>query len=95
MSVIMAVVIVAVVMIMAVVIVAVVVVTVVIVAVVIVAVVVVTVVIVAVVVVAVRDGAHAWFSLCAWWCRGTPSRECSAWKIASDTNWLACSFASR
>jgi len=30
----------------------------------------------------------------AWWCRGVPPRECSAWKIASVTRRLACSFSS-
>ncbi len=39
-------------------------------------------------------GCHPVTSSC-WWCRGVPSTECSAWKIASDTSWLACSFASR
>ena len=31
----------------------------------------------------------------AWWWRGCPPSECSAWKIASETSWEACSFSSR
>lgn len=34
-------------------------------------------------------------SLEVWWWRGVPPRACSAWKIASATNWRACSFSSR
>src|SRR5699024_8539864 len=33
----------------------------------------------------------------SWWWAGTCplAAECSAWKIASDTSWEACSFSSR
>jgi hypothetical protein len=32
---------------------------------------------------------HQASSPCGWWCRGTPSSECSAWKIASVTMWTS------
>jgi hypothetical protein len=39
--------------------------------------------------------AHAPARSEVWWCRGAWSSACSAWKIASDTSWRACSLASR
>ncbi len=47
------------------------------------------------VVVLALGAAHAVASARAWWCRGFWSSACSAWKIASDTSWRACSFARR
>ncbi|GAP57112.1 hypothetical protein AHiyo6_36770 [Arthrobacter sp. Hiyo6] len=35
-----------------------------------------------------------WLTPRAWW-RGSASRACSAWKMASLTSWRACSFSSR
>jgi hypothetical protein len=39
--------------------------------------------------------AHAFSPVCWWWCLGTPPSECSAWKMASETSCLACSFSKR
>ncbi|GAB3614857.1 hypothetical protein GCM10027415_31970 [Humibacter ginsengisoli] len=39
--------------------------------------------------------AHDCSTACTWWWRGMSPSECSAWKIASDTSCLACSFSSR
>ena len=38
---------------------------------------------------------HALSPFWAWWCRGTPPSECSAWKMASETGCFACSFSRR
>src|SRR3546814_10737201 len=43
---------------------------------------------------AVGGSTHWAASLVGWWWRGLLPSVCSAWKMASETSWLACSFRS-